>query len=209
MDESDLIHFGVKGMRWGVRKDGPEGSSKTPRTPEQITKRKENAKKVLIGTAAITAAAGAAFVAYKMQQEGPLTYDSPKVSAGKKVAEKIALQEPTAVVHASRGKNLGVRFLEKGGLPDALPEYERSPLSSDIQSKELFERFGDGKVAARFVDPEGRTDHSSRPISHEVIVPKSMSDSVKNLDDIRKVIWPLVKEQYDEFYQSSLERRYS
>lgn len=56
----DLAHYGVKGMRWGHRKeDGGSGLS---------TK-----KKVAIGVGAAATVAGAAFVAHKMGASGPKT----------------------------------------------------------------------------------------------------------------------------------------
>lgn len=89
-----LEHFGVKGMKWGVRKKRPD---------EEERKRKfgPKAKKIAIATAAI---AGAVAVGYVLQQRGGITMSpggltdpqSPLYStmtAGKKAATA-TLQKP-------------------------------------------------------------------------------------------------------------------
>jgi hypothetical protein len=66
----ELVHFGVKGMRWGVRKS-EESSSNTPKTP-MSTK-----KKVAIGVGvAATVVVGAAVTAYILKNRGsnPISY---------------------------------------------------------------------------------------------------------------------------------------
>jgi len=59
-----LTHYGVKGMKWGVRKD-QKRSSRQPRTEEQKAKRKQIAKKVAIGVGSAAVVAGGAYAAYK------------------------------------------------------------------------------------------------------------------------------------------------
>ena len=55
-----LAHYGVKGMKWGVRKDRKR-SSRQPRTEEQKAKRKQVAKKVAIGVGSAAVVAGGAY----------------------------------------------------------------------------------------------------------------------------------------------------
>jgi hypothetical protein len=55
---SELEHFGVKGMRWGVRKNrggSSASTSKKARTPEEAARRKRNRRIAIAGAAAVVA----------------------------------------------------------------------------------------------------------------------------------------------------------
>lgn len=62
LDAYVLEHYGVKGMRWGQRKERSGSSGK--------------GKKIAIGAAAVAGTAGAAFVAYKLSQGGGVKMSS-------------------------------------------------------------------------------------------------------------------------------------
>lgn len=73
----ELYHWGVKGMKWGVRrfqkKDGsltPAGKKRydDPQTKSEQEQKKSRAKKVAIASAAIAGTALAAFGAYKLNK---------------------------------------------------------------------------------------------------------------------------------------------
>jgi hypothetical protein len=64
-----LAHYGVKGMRWGQRKDTSSSS------------RKSKGKKAALVGGAVVATAGAAFVAYKLSQSGSSPIKSVKTSS--------------------------------------------------------------------------------------------------------------------------------
>lgn len=79
--EDFLAHFGVKGMKWGVRRKretsgGDSGGSKaapkekTQRTPEQIAARKARNKKIAIGVGVGVAVVGAAAATYVLKKHG-------------------------------------------------------------------------------------------------------------------------------------------
>lgn len=204
----ELVHYGVKGMHWGVRKDdGASGTKKPSRfTPEQKTR----AKQVAIGAGVLVAVAGSIYVAKQMNtstMQVPVSRIKPPSSATKKVVDKV-LQEQTDIIHASRGRNVGFRFLKSGGLKDALADYEKAFGANNGQS-EVFERLSDGRIAAAFLDPHGRSDVAGRRIPHQVLIPRSMAGDVHNLDDVKTKIWPKLADAYDEVYKMPRSDKFS
>lgn len=199
---AELVHFGVKGMKWGVRKqEGSTGDtqSKTFWTPE----RKATAKKVAIGTGVLVAAAGAGFVAYKLHQNGKLPFSSiAKASAPASSAVKKVLEPQTDVIHLARGKDKGLSFLKKGGSPSFFQHWENAFVKEigNPDTDNVFHKLSDGKIAAAFLDPQGRRDHANRPIAHQVVIPRSMASSIANIDDVKTKIWPQLKDTYDSAY---------
>ncbi len=198
-----LAHFGVKGMRWGVRKERDESD-------EASAARRERFKKAAIATGVLTVAAGSAYVAYTLNKDGKLPVKSLRPNAvkdGKNAVSALIHEEPTSVIHASRGKDVGFRFLKKGGVPDPMHEYEKA--FNDSMSGDLFQRLPDGKVAVRFMDPEGRKDFAGRLIPHEVIVPATMSSGLNSVSDVVQNLWPILKPAHDEMYveEGSMARR--
>ena len=190
--DETLVHFGVKGMKWGVRKE---------RTSAE---KKALAKKVAIGTGVLLVAAGAAAVTYQLNKNGklPMKDVSALAKQGKKAADAV-LKEQTDVVHATRGKYKGFQFLKKGGVPDPLAIYEEAFGADSAERGNIFRKMANGKIAATFADPKDRLDFAGRPIRHQVLIPKSMTDGVDNIDDVKSKIWPVLKDAYDAFYESS------
>jgi hypothetical protein len=194
-DEVDdfLEHFGTKGMKWGVRKERTTGEN--DRAPVD---KKALAKRVAIGAGILAAAAGAAYLAsqnYKSTSTNSLSDSS--IRAGSHSAKVIA-SEPTSIIYSGR-RNSGTSFLKTGGVPSAIQEYDKAGFSDS--SGEMFKRYGSNKekVAAKFLDPDGRKDSSGRPIYHEVIVPASMSQNLNSVDDVVKETWPHLRDSYSEF----------
>ena len=98
---NELYHYGVKGMKWGVRryqnKDGSytsEGKKRREQDPETIQKRKAIAKKVAVATVAAVGVSVAAAYAAKnpeaisrvMQSVGKTTVNALKTGKSKTVA---------------------------------------------------------------------------------------------------------------------------
>lgn len=184
-----LSHHGVKGMHWGVRKD------RTNKTDAQRSaRRRSTAKKVAIGVGSATVAVGAAYLAYKLNQSGHLPVSSVKTTAKTASEVKRLVKEPTDIIHASRGKTKGFRFFRTGGTDSYFTHHTRA--FQDKEEDNVFKRFPDGKIAASFLDPEGRRDRHGRPIPHEVVIPIGMTGGINNLDDVRSKIWPLIKPTY-------------
>lgn len=207
--EDALAHFGVKGMKWGVRKDKITGEER-PLTPEERASRN---KKIAIGIGVLTVAAGLAYTGYAMNNRGSLPVSSVKnsdvVNAGKKKVEK-TLQEPTDIIHLARGKNVGLTFQRKGNTPDFADVFHKLGMNADGLPREFVRKVedGSGTILARMADPLSRRDFAGRLIQHDIVIPKSMASGIETLDDVRTKIYPKLKDTYDAFYEASLKERF-
>jgi hypothetical protein len=202
-----LEHVGVKGMHWGVRKQ--RTSTSRPKTAAELAAqhehRKQVAKKVAIGVGVLAVVAGTAYVGYRLHKSGKLPLSSIKPKTNSKAAPEVKkIVEQTDIIHLSRGKHKGLHFLKQGGTPDHFNIWEKA-LGEDAHSssKDIFKKLPDGSVASRFADPGNRSDFSGRKILHEVMVPKHMAAGIENNDDVKRKIWPLVKDAYDAMYKES------
>jgi hypothetical protein len=203
LDGTSLGHYGVKGMRWGVRRDNPSGGGLRSRL-KNIDREKVKKAAIVLGTAAAAAtiALGAAYAANQMKGRGG-DLDVGDISfpdKAKKLAESLSA-EPVSIIHATRTKNKGFSFPGKGGLDDPFKEWEKAGFDAGGHTSD-FRRYGDRgeKVAARFEDPLGRLDRSGRKIHHEVMLPEELARGVNNAEDARRVAWPLIKDTYDATY---------
>lgn len=191
-----LQHFGVKGMRWGVRKE------ETTSSPENRTltsqEKKARAKKVAIGAGVLVAVAGAAFVAYKLHQSGHLSLSDIRKAKPSPQARKVVkeVREQTDILHVSHGKKSVFTFYKRGGLQDPLSEYEKVFGTNEFQHN-MFKRLNDGRVAASFRDPHNRKDHAGRMVEHQIIVPKSLSGKLNTITDVIQHIWPKLQDTYN------------
>ena len=206
--EEFLAHYGVKGMKWGVRrsKTGGSESSGEKRSPEEKAARRATAKKVAIGTGLLIAAAGAAYAANSMSKNGSLPISSlnrkaPKAAEAKELVSKV-IESPKNIVYATRGKNKGFSIYDSGGLQEPFSALENAGLMSgrnEIRPGNI-RKLKDGSVAASMDDPLGRTDSAGRVIPHMMIIPKSMSTGIENIGDVASKIWPLLADRYAPTY---------
>ena len=207
-----IQHYGVKGMRWGVRRSQEELDRAAGRTkdkpkklsPEKKKKLKEAA--LIAGTLVLTA--GAVYAKHILNQQGDSSTDKLSDSTTKRgsdAADK-TLEEPVDILWATRGVKKGFRFQEDGGLSNPVSVYEDAfgPNADKIPStNEYFEELENGGVAVSFPDPEGRKDFSGRTIPHNIIIPPPMAENIKTIEDVERDIWPQLSDAYDKFYEES------
>jgi hypothetical protein len=195
-----LEHFGIKGMRWGVRNDEDGAKSES-----RFSDRQKKAA-VILGSAAVVTAIGVGAI-YAKKHFGVKVSDIPKsAESTKKFAEAMSTN-PTSIVHSAKGKNLGFSILGKGNLDNPVRAFEEAGLGDNARSN--FARIGRNAdiVAARFRDPEGRLDRAGRAIEHDVILPRYLSAGVNNAEEAQARAWPFIRDIYQAFWERSLETR--
>jgi hypothetical protein len=197
VDDYILEHYGVKGMKWGVRNKKKVSNKNNKGTNKNSVK---NAS-IVLGSIAAAAAIGIG-AAYAKKHYDVKMSDVPK---SKPLVENFAsamANEPVDIMYSSRGRDKGYAFLRDGSLENPSTEFVNSGLAE--AGYESFKRYGDDneKIAARFTDPLNRKDFAGRPIGHDVILPKSMTENVNNIDDVVEKTWPLIKDIFQGFYES-------
>jgi len=103
-------------------------------------------------------------------------------------------------IWATRGRTWGFRFLRDGGFADPLPAYDDAFAYLDDEP-ETCRRVGD-TVAVRLLDPLGRRDEFGRVIPHEFVVVGELADAIDSVEDGLTQIWPMVKDEYEGFWDS-------
>lgn len=207
-----LEHHGIKGMKWGVRKERSGSSGQYSTNPGSDHAKLKKAAKIgggVLAAAAVTA--GAIYLA----KHPELLESAAKSLSGSSGGERAKAEhfihemskEPTGLIHTSNDKG----FLLKGGLPDALHEYERAGFGvhPDLSAPGSVRRYGKNaeKVAAILRDPQGRKDPAGRPIDHHLIIPESQAHEIHTIEDVITKVWPKVKGLVDEFHSSSEQRQ--
>lgn len=190
-----LAHFGVKGQRWGVRnEDRLKGSEKMGQEDE-----KKSHKKALIIAGSVVGVAAIAAGAYYVAKR----YSIPVPKEVLTEAAKAVTEEPKSLIWSARGKNVGYKIMQRGGIKDPEMQFLKAGHDGEKFPKELI-RFGDRneKIAATFRDPEGRKDRAGRGIVHDVILPEIMSAGVETLQQVQDKVWPMVKGEFADYYNS-------
>lgn len=209
--KNSLAHFGVLGMKWGQRKQ-EESAKKDP----GLSKGQKVALGAGVGALAVGGAAAAYILSKGKIKATPANLASLRTLNPKKVnlktvqttAAKVvqAFEEPTKPMLLTRGKNLGYRFVGNHGLKEPYNLIHAAD-PGESMAVNTIKRWGKNNehVVALFHDPAGRTDRAGRIISHQVIVPSSMADDVKSIDDVIAKIWNgKLSKEYDAFWEESL-----
>lgn len=105
------------------------------------------------------------------------------------------------LIWATRGRTWGFRFLLNGGFDD--PLVVRDDVFSGFDNQPEVWRRVAAKVALRFPDPLGRQDAAGRVIPHEFVVLAPEADRIDSLEEGRRLVWPLVADEFERIWQLS------
>lgn len=204
LNEDLLVHFGVKGMKWGVRKQrtSSESEKEPEKQPRFSEKTRRTATLVAVGVGALAVAVGAIYLSKKMRTWQENSPDAIIKGLGKEYADSFILKGggTSKVLHmTSGGFQGGPRIVSTGGFPSPLKEYVSA--FGNFERKIGVKKVSGGKLAATFLDPEGRVDRGGRSIIQQVLIPKSMASGIKTEQDVVSKIWPHVKDAYAEYFK--------
>lgn len=208
MTVDELMHHGVKGMHWGVRKDRSSGGSGEQSSSDHA-KLKKAAK---IGGVVLVAAvviAGSVYLAKHpelLQKVIDSGHKAGDVKKGKEFVESLSKEkEPTGVINAAGAGHMGDRIHRRGGLPDVFNELQKAGIVNEHGENTMhhggYRRYGANleKAAVVFNDPEGRNDAVGRPITHRVVLPKQHAQDVTDFESAKNKAWSLLKNDYQRF----------
>lgn len=104
------------------------------------------------------------------------------------------------LIWATRGRTWGFRFLLDGDFDDPLLVRDRA--FADAASQPEYLRRARDTVALRFPDPMHRLDASGRTIPHEFVIvwPRPWAVPIDSVADGRRLIWPLVADEFERIW---------
>ena len=196
--ETFLAHYGVKGMKWGVRKRSDE-DSKDRKALGKFDLKNPKVRNAAIAAAGITALAAGAFIAsrYKVKLSN---IPSATVDKGKEKADSI-LEDATDYIYLSKpfrgsGAKTTLSFVSKGQTKDYFKILDDAGLNSaDFQNNSI-RKMANGDVAALFSDMFGRVDDATRPIPHAVLIPASKAVGLNSIEDVIEKHGPELEKRY-------------
>lgn len=202
-----IQHFGVKGMRWGVRKD--RGGSSDPRRPisSEQAERRRKLKKALVVGGVIALTVGAAVVGAQLHKNGKLPYSKiPERSKKLDEAVKKVVEVPTDLIYTSKpyagsknrlGQDINTDYsiIIRGGVKDPGVQatqlhLNRQKYSGYNSSENYFRKLTNGDIESSFKDSLGRMDAAGRIIIHDLFIPASMAAGVESIEDIQAKFGP-------------------
>lgn len=211
-----LEHYGIKGMKWGVRKDRKKTNQQNNQDvsldgSEQAKKKLDlkdpRVKKAAVAAAGLTAVVAGAYVLSK----GGVSVNSLKSSTVKKGSEKATdiFEEAKDIIYLTKPhKEAGVTkhgmpkthlaFVTTGQTKDFFTIFDDAGLNEDL-GKHYFKKLPNGDVAAVFEDLLGRVDAAGRVIPHNVFIPKDQAVGLNSVEDVIDKFGPRLEKEYADF----------
>lgn len=194
-----LAHYGVKGMRWGVRKDVDVEDKKSLK---RFDLKNPKVKAAAIAAGAITAIAAGAFIASRYN----IKLSSMSTATASKGKEKVddILDNATDYIYLSKpfrgsGAQTTLSFVSKGNTKDYFKIFDDAGLNSSSFRPGDFKKLPNGDVAAVLSDMFGRIDNATRPIPHAVLIPANKALGLNSIEDVIEKHGPELEKRYLEF----------
>ena len=202
-----LAHYGVKGMKWGVRKDRSSNSGDRLK----LSLKDPQVKRAAIVGASVTAIVATAFIASHFSD----TKMDPDIVAKGAAKVKEIFEEPTDVIYmtkAYRGSGVTrdgidstpLHFVAKGQTKDYFDIFDKAGLNDEHFAKPgAFKKLSNGDVAAVLSDMFGRVDAAGRDIPHAVLIPASKANGLDSIEDVVTKWGPDLEKRYQDFLEDS------
>lgn len=208
---SDVLeHYGVKGMKWGVRRTPEQlgrarGRSDSNSSRDKLSLSDPRVKRAAIAGVAITGLVAAAFIATRYGTKTS-SIKSSTVAKGAEKASEI-LKQPTDIIYLSKPhKGSGVtklgmdqttfRFISEGQTKDFYKVFDNAGLNSPDFRPGDFKKLKNGQVAAIFNDTLGRVDSANRSIPHAVLIPPEKAVGLNSIEDVVRKYGPELERRY-------------
>lgn len=219
-EEAYLRHFGVKGMKWGVRKKDDSSSeskgsseSNAPKDPGRFSLKDPKVRRAAMVAGGITLVVAGAFVASRMSNGMKTSEITPEtVAKGAEKVEKI-FQRPDDIIYLSKAhRESGVtkggmpstllRFVSKGGTDDYFDIFDQAGLNSDDFRPDTMKKMSNGDVAAILGDMMGRVDTAGRRVTHAVLIPADKAVGVNTFEEVVSKFGPELERRYQSFLEA-------
>ena len=200
-----LEHYGVKGMKWGIRKERPTANGKES-TGKESTFSLSNPKVKAAATAVVgvTAIVAAAYIGSKSSVKVSSILPSD-ISAGKEAVDKIFEKQKDIIYMSSPYRGSGKRttfgFVNKGQTKDFFSIFDAAGLNGD-QPFGYFEKLSNGSVATVLSDMFGRVDDAGRAIPHVVLIPPEQAVGLSSVQDVIDKFGPRLEAEYQQFVEN-------
>lgn len=200
-----LEHYGVKGMKWGIRKERPTANGKES-TGKESTFSWKNPKVKAAATAVVgvTAIVAAAYIGSKSSVNVSSILPSD-LSAGKEAVAKI-FEKQKDIIYVSKpyhgsGKRTTLGFVNQGQTKDFFSIFDEAGLNDD-HAPGYFSKLSNGSVATVLSDMFGRVDDAGRAIPHVVLIPPEQAVGLNSVQDVIDKFGPRLESEYQKFIEN-------
>ena len=200
-----LEHYGVKGMKWGIRKERTTAGDKES-TGKESTFSWKNPKVKAAATAVVgvTAIVAAAYIGSKSSVNVSSILPSD-ISAGKEAVDKI-FEKQKDIIYVSKpyrgsGKRTTLGFVNQGQTKDFFSIFDEAGLNDD-HAPGYFSKLSNGSVATVLSDMFGRVDDAGRAIPHMVLFPSEQAVGLNSIQDVIDKFGPRLESEYQQFVEN-------